>query len=191
MFPPSTGCCRSAAGLHGSWLAGCGPFCCLIGSRWALGCWPGMIRSQNAQAPTSSARGAIAMVCARPTATQRSGGGTRGSCGRCWSRAPVPSGPGRSRWWWPWIATPSGIRPLGHAIQRRRLSPGCCWRAWCAGFPSAASSLWGIPARAPARPHGFATDTGVPSRWFARCLVTPPYTNRRPRARLAPWDGRG
>lgn len=140
--------------------------------------------------PTSSARDAIAMACARPTAIRRIGGGIRGSSCRYESSFRSRSDPGHSRCWGPCIATPPGIRSMGRAIKRRRLWPDSAWHAWYAGFQRASSSLWGIPGTAPARPHGFVAHTGVTSRWSASVMVMPPGTNLLPRVRVTPWDAR-
>ena len=147
-----------------------------------------MIRWQSVRAPTSSARDGIAMACARPIALRRSGGGISGSCCRCWSSCRSQSGPGRSLYGSPWIAAQNGIKPMSGAIDRLRISPGCCWPACYASFQRASASLSGIAATAPARPHGFVATTAVSSRWSASSMALPPCTSRLPRARATPWD---
>ena len=135
-----------------------------------------MIRLPNAQAPTCAARGALGMAGARPTARRRRGGGRRGWSWRGWSRVHARSAPGPSRCGSPGMATPQGTRPRERARQRPRLGPDSSGSAWCAGFPRARASGWGIPAPARARvaPHrGGAHGPTPPPRGGPRSGGTP------------------
>jgi hypothetical protein len=155
--------------------------------RW---CWPGMIRSQNARAPTSSARHVIAMGCAPPTALPRIGGGTQGASSRGWSRCRSRFGPGPSRGWSPSTAAQKGLKPRGRVLKRRHSWPGSSGHAWGAGFQRATASWWGRAATAPARPPGFVAKTAVLAHRSARLMGTPRCLSRPHRARPARWDAR-
>ena len=80
---------------------------------------------------------------------------------------------------------------MGGAITPRRIGPAVAWRAGCAGVPSGTACVWATLATAPARPRAWVVHPTGTSLWAARVMGMPPWTNRRPRARVIPWDARG